>query len=286
MIGVPVSVPFGGIAGYALLQRRMDDNLALVARSPQVTRDLQYFRENISKANSPEALMGDFRLASVVLTAYGLGSEVGKKAFIERIMADGTDNPDSLANRLRDPRFQALAKGVGFGNIGGSRTLFNAFRSEIEEGYLRQTLEEAVGASDNNLRLALNFERRIGSIASGGAVENAGWFQIMGELPLRRVVEGAFGLPASFGLIDLDQQRQVLTQRSQALFGSSGSPAALAKPENTEKLIRQFLALSQAGGSTAVGGSLPASGALTLLSAIAANGNGGISAASLLLARV
>lgn len=286
MISVPVSVPFGGIAGYALLQRRMDDNLALVARSPQVTRDLQYFRENISKADSPEALMGDFRLASVVLTAYGLGSEVGKKAFIERIMAYGTDNPDSLANRLRDPRFQALAKGVGFGNIGGSRMLFNAFRSEIEEGYLRQTLEEAVGASDNNLRLALNFERRIGSIANGGAVENAGWFRIMGELPLRRVVEGALGLPASFGLIDLDQQRQVLTKRSQALFGGSGSPAALAKPENTEKLIRQFLALSQAGGSTAVGGSLPASGALTLLSAIAANGNGGISAASLLLARV
>ena len=286
MIGVPVSVPFGGVAGYALLQRRMDDNLALVARSPQVTRDLDYFRENIRNADSPEALMSDYRLARVVLTAYGLGSEIGKKAFVERIMAEGTDDPASFANRLRDPRYQALARGVGFGNIGGSRTLFNTFREEIEQGFLRQTLEEAVGANDADLRLALNFQRRIGAIANGSAVESAGWFQIMGELPLRRVVEGAFGLPASFGLIDLDRQRQVLTQRTQALFGGNGSPAAFAEPDNAEKLVRRFLALSQASGGSSATGTLPASGALTLLSGIAANGNGGVSAASLLLARL
>ena len=79
------------IAGYALLQRRMDDNLALVARSPQVTRDLQYFREHIREADSPEALMGDYRLARVVLTAYGMGGEIGKKALLEKVMAKVRD---------------------------------------------------------------------------------------------------------------------------------------------------------------------------------------------------
>ncbi len=286
MIGVPVSVPFGGVAGYALLQRRMDDNLALVARSPQVMRELQYFRDHIRDADTPEGLMGDYRLARVVLTAYGLGSEVGKKAFVERIIAEGTDDPSSFANRLRDPRFQALAKGVGFGNVGGSRTLFTKFQAEIEQGFLRQTLEEAVGASNESLRLALNFDRRIGAIANGPAVENAGWFQIMGELPLRRVVEGAFGLPASFGLSDLDQQRGVLSRRTQALFGGSGSPGAFAKPENSETLIRRFLALSQASGAAAGSAAQAASGALTLLSNISAGGNGGVSAASLLLAQL
>lgn len=286
MIGIPVSVPFGGVAGYALLKRRMDDNLALVARAPMVTRELQYFRDHIRSADTPEALMNDYRLARVVLTAYGLGSEIGKKAFVERIMAEGTDDPSSFANRLRDPRFQALAKGVGFGNIGGSRTLFTKFQDEIEQGFLRQTLEEAVGANDESLRLALNFDRRIGAIANGAAVENAGWFQIMGELPLRRVVEGAFGLPVSFGLTDLDQQRSVLTRRTQALFGGNGSPAAFTKPENTETLIRRFLALSQASG--AVSGTAPqaTSGALAVLSNLAAGSTGGVSAASLLLARL
>jgi hypothetical protein len=286
MIGIPISVPFGGVAGYALLQRRMDDNLAQVARAPQVTRKLQYFRDNIRNADSPEALMGDYRLAKMVLTAYGLGEEIGKKAFVEKVMEQGTDDPNSFANRLRDHRFQAMAKGVGFGNIGGSRTLFNKFKDEIEQGYLQQTLEEAVGASDDGLRLAINFQRRIGSIASGGAVENAGWFQIMGELPLRRVVEGAFGLPTSFGLIDLDQQRAVLTKRTKELFGGTGSPAALANPENADKMIRRFLAISQATGGSGATSTLPPSGALTLLSSIAGGGNGGIFAASLLLARI
>lgn len=286
MIGAAIPVPFGGVAGYGLLQRRMDDNLALVARSPQAVRDLQYFRDNIRNADSPEALMGDYRLAKVVLTAYGLGSEIGKKAFVERVMADGTDNPNSFANRLRDPRFQALAKGVGFGNIGGSRTLFNAFKAEIEQGYLRQSLEEAVGASDSDLRLALNFERRIGVIASGGSVENAGWFQIMGERPLRALVEGAYGLPSSFALLDLDRQKEVLTERTQALFGGSGSPAVFADPDNTETLIRRFLAISAATGGASSVGTTPSSPALTLLTGIAGNGATGISAASLLLARV
>ena len=284
MIGVPISVPFGGVAGFSLLQKRMDDNLKLIGQAPQVTRELDYFRQHIRDAATPEALLRDYRLTKVVLTAYGLQDEIGKTAFLKRILSDGTDDPNSFANRLREPRFQAFAKGLGYGNIGGKRTLLTKFQNEVEAGYLRQTLEEAVGASDNNLRLALNFRRRIETIAAGPSVENAGWFQIMGELPLRRVVEGAFGLPSSFALLDIDRQRDLLADRSRALFGGTGSPAAFAKPENADKLLRRFLALAPSadGGGAAVSGS----GALTLLSAIAGGGGAsGISAASLLLAR-
>ena len=280
-----VSVPFGGVQGFSFLQRRMEDNLNLIATSPQVMRDLQYFRDNISKATSPEALLKDYRLTKVVLTAYGLQSEIGKTALLQRIIEQGTDDPASFANRLRNPQFQALAKGVGFGNIGGSRIVLTKFKSEIEAAFLRQTLEEAVGASDNTLRLALNFERRIGGVASGGAVENAGWFQVMGELPMRRVVEGAYGLPDSFALLDIDRQRDILRERTRTLFGGTGSPAAFADPDNTETLIRRFLALSQSSGGTAVDAGA-AGGALALLTNIANGGTGQVSAASLLLAQI
>ena len=276
------------MAGFSVLQNRMDDNLSRVASAPQVTRELDYFRENIRHADTPEALLKDYRLTKVVLTAYGLQDEIGKTAFLERIIAEGTDDPNSFANRLREPRFQALAKGLGYGNIGGRRALLTNFQNEIEAGFVRQTLEEAVGATDNNLRLALNFQRRIETIASGPSVENAGWFQIMGERPLRSVVEGAFGLPNSFALLDIDRQRTILTDRTRNLFGGSGSPAAFSKPENAEKLVRRFLALSSSSGGGA--GPQAASGALALLSSITGRGAssaaGGISASSLLLSRV
>jgi hypothetical protein len=285
MIGVPISVPFGGVAGFTLLQKRMDDNLNLIAGAPQVTRELDYFQEHIRDAATPEALLKDYRLTKVVLTAYGLQDEIGKTAFLKRILSEGTDDPNSFVNRLREPRFQALAKGLGYGNIGGKRTLLSKFQNEIETGFLRQTLEEAVGTSDANLRLALNFQRRIETIATGPSVENAGWFQIMGELPLRRVVEGAFGLPNSFALLDIDRQRETLADRSRALFGGTGSPAAFAKSENADKLLRRFLALAPSGGNSG-GAAASGSGALALLSAIAGGGAGnGVSAASLLLAR-
>ena len=66
------------------------------------------------------------------------------------------------------------------------------------------------------------------------------WLQLLGSPPLRSVVEGSLNLPAEFGLIDLDQQVEELTNRAESLFGIS-SPRELLQDGNIEKMIDRFL---------------------------------------------
>ena len=69
------------------------------------------------------------------------------------------------------------------------------------------------------MRLAMNFRREIADARRQGE-EAASWFAILGSKPLRQVFEKAFGLPSAFGQIDIDQQRDVLRDKTDALFGT------------------------------------------------------------------
>ena len=74
------------------------------------------------------------------------------------------------------------------------------------------------------------------------------------------MVETALGLPASFARLDLDQQLTGFRAAAERVFGSS-EVAGFADPAAQEKLVRLFLARSQAQAATTSSGQL----ALTLL---------------------
>jgi hypothetical protein len=72
----------------------------------------------------------------------------------------------------------------------------------------------------------------------------------MGNPPLRQVFETAFGLPSSFGTIDIDKQLEVFQEKSESYFGAS-TVDQFADPERMEELTRLFLARSQIAQGTA-----------------------------------
>jgi hypothetical protein len=78
------------------------------------------------------------------------------------------------------------------------------------------------------------------------------------------VIEGAFSLPAGFGQIDIDRQRDELEVRSDQFFGTE-SPAAFSSDENIDELLRRFLASAQLRGG--ISPSAPGATALALLQA-------------------
>jgi hypothetical protein len=59
------------------------------------------------------------------------------------------------------------------------------------------------------MRLALYFDKRIQEIASTPTADTNGWFNVIGETPLATVFQTAFGLPSSFGNLNIDAQRDV-----------------------------------------------------------------------------
>lgn len=234
------SVPIGGYAGYKLFGRTLERQFAAFVKAPEVARELAYFRANIDKATSAGALVGDRRLLSVVLGAFGLDSEIAKRAIVRRVLEEPAHSRESFANRLGDPRWRAFARAVGFAN-GVPPLATRAAQERIAAQFAERAFERAVGEVDGDMRLALNFRREIRAIAESPAAGQSGWHQVLAQQPLRRVVEAAFGLPQALARLDVDRQRAILEEKSRALFGES-SPAAFRDSVNVETMLRRFFA--------------------------------------------
>ena len=130
----------------------------------------------------------------------------------------------------------------------------------------------AVGDADNNMRLAMNFRREMAELSKQGE-EGASWFVVLGSKPLRQVFEKAFGLPAQFGQIDIDRQRETMRDKASALFGVDNL-TAFKDPAAVEKTINRFLARAQIEeGSRSFS---PAAAALTLLQSSSSSGSYGL----------
>lgn len=233
-------IPVVGYAGWAFLTRTMPAQQKAMQASPVIRRDEEYFRDRITKIGSGRELVADRRLLRIALESFGLEGDVGARAFIGKILDEGTADPKALANRLADKRYRSLAEAFDFSDPAAPATRREGFADEILSLHHRRRFEAAVGETDNNLRLALNAERELSTLAGSPGSDNAKWFTIMGNPPLREVVEGALGLPKSFGRINLDQQLRTLKQKAQRGFGAA-TVEQFADPAKMNKLVRDFL---------------------------------------------
>lgn len=256
------ALPQGGYAGWRLLQRTAPQQQAAFDRQAAIEREAAYFRDRLGKVTRPEQLVGDRRLLQVALTAFGLEGDINNRFFLRKVLEEGTLRPGALALKLSDTRYRAFASAFGF-DLTPPRTQVSDFADRILQDYRARGFEAAVGTVDGNLRLALNARREVARIAGAGGSDATQWFSIMGQRPLARVFETAFGLPPSFGTLDIDRQKAVLQSRAAAAFGDS-RVSQFSDPDRMEALIRRFLLRAQFDSVQPQ--SSPASGALSLLS--------------------
>ena len=266
------AIPLSGVAGWRFLERTSERQQAAFEKSATVKREIAYFEEKIGSVTSAADLLGDRRLLKVALTAFGLEDKIDQKAFIRKVLEEGTTDTDALAVRLSDPAWKSLSAAFGFGDAGGGKTGNAGFAATIVSAYKTRAFESAVGEADETLRLAMNFRREIATLAAEGE-KGASWYKILGSKPLREVFETAYGLPSSFVNVDIDRQRDILAAKTDAAFGSD-TLKAFSDPAVVEKMITRFLARSQmaAGASTASA----SSAALALLQGTASSGSSGL----------
>ncbi|HHS89085.1 MAG TPA: DUF1217 domain-containing protein [Rhodobacteraceae bacterium] len=256
-------LPFGGVAGWAFLQRTRERQLELVNATGPARRDADYFRENIGHIDTPEDLVADRRLLRVALGAFGLQDDIDNRFFIRKILEGGTLDPDSLANRLSDKRYFNLAKAFGFGDFDTPNTILSDFPDRILSEFRSQEFERGIGDQNPDMRLALGAERELKSILAKDTSDDGFWFFVMGTPPLRRVFEVALGLPQSLARLDVDQQLRVFRQKSEAVFGN-GEINQFSDKQKREELVRRFLVRADSNVSSS--GFSPAAAAVALLS--------------------
>ena len=233
-------LPMSGFAGWSFLKRTMARQQVAQLAVPAQQRDEAYFREKIGKVTTAEQLVSDKRLLRIALTAFGLEGDLNSTAFVRKVLEGGTLKEGSLANKLADKQYQKFSSAFGFGDYSVPRTKISTFPDEILPRFRAREFETAVGDQNNTYRLALNAEREVAAVAAGSSSENAKWYMILGNQPMREVLQTALGLPKSFASIDLDQQLSVLKSRARATFGAE-SVGQFKDPAKMEALIRRYI---------------------------------------------
>ncbi|WGF87601.1 DUF1217 domain-containing protein [Marinivivus vitaminiproducens] len=276
IVGFRALVPTGGLAGWRLLDRTLDSQLARAAASPAIARDVAYMEAHLPETTTAQDLVDDPRLLRIVATAFGLESEVPKKAFLRKVLESDLGDPSSFANRLTDRRYRTMAVALGLSGASGEpSTADPALLKQIGGDYVVTRFESDVGEQNEPLRLALHFRRTIGAIANAASADTSGWFAVMGQPPVREVLQTALGLPDGIGKLDIDRQKALYEAASRKLLGSP-SVRALADPAKVDAVITRFVAraglaeAAPAAGGVALllgGGSVGAAGIMSILAA-------------------
>ena len=215
------------IADYQRISKDMNRSLKITAKKPDVSRETQYYLTHIGKVTSIDDFLKDYRLYSYAMKAFGLSEMTYAKAFMRKVLTEGTDKTDSFANTLSDKRYQQFAETFNFVRYGVTTTIFDRTRQGTVDAYVRQTLEEDAGARNEGVRLALYFNRKAGDIKSA--------YGILADPALLKVVQTALAIPAATSAMDIDRQAQMIAARLNV--------ADLKDPSKLGKFLSRFASL-------------------------------------------
>ncbi|MCI4664446.1 MAG: DUF1217 domain-containing protein [Neomegalonema sp.] len=255
------SKAFNGVDANAAIWRNEIEQ-RLIDRNAS-DEDLQYLRDNwnIVSENLDLVLLPD--LMDVVLSAFDIPKGEASTEFFVSMVISNPAEPTSLVNLYDDDRWKEVVDLMGsFVGVGGN-TGNEDFQTELIERYEARSFEIAVGQQDQSMRLALNFERLISDYT-----EKDNWYLLLGDQPMRSVLDAAFGMPAGFVNLDIEDQNEAYGQRAQQLFGGD-TPSVFADPDNITTLLRRYMVAQDAAASPSA--STPGYGALSLMSAAASN---------------
>jgi hypothetical protein len=235
----------------------------MTAAEPAVKTATAYYEANIGKVASIQDFVGNYRLLSYALDAYGLGDQINAKALITKVLEGGVSNPNSLANTLSDSSWKAFAAAFDFVGRGAPSVSSTSAVKTTTADYVEQQLESDQGAQDVGVQLALYFQRVAPTISNE--------YGILADPNLLEVAQTIFGLSPATSATNIDAQAKALSQ----LMPISD----LQDPTKLQQLTERFTATYDLTYG-------PGSGATTFLTVSSDNSGSSQSGASAVLADV
>ena len=237
-------------ANYRIVSENLPRSLDRVADKPDVSRQTEHYLKNIGNVKSVDDFMSDDRLYRYAMKAFGLEDMTYAKAFMRKVLEEGTDKKDSFANNLADRRYREFAEAFNFQRHGAATTAFGRTQQGTVDKFYRQTLEEDAGAEDEGVRLALYFARKAPNVES--------IFGLLADPALLKVTQTMLGISEATGALDIDKQA--------AMFEKRIKVEDLKDPEKLQKLITRFTSMweMQKGQSAVSGASILIGGPMAL----------------------
>src|SRR6478609_6870193 len=100
---------------YNIVSGNMKQSLDRVASQATVKRDAEYYKENINKVKDVDDFLGNYKLYSYAMKAYGLEDMTYAKAFMKKVLESDLTDANSFANKLSDSRYKEFASAFNFG---------------------------------------------------------------------------------------------------------------------------------------------------------------------------
>ncbi|MBP0616431.1 DUF1217 domain-containing protein [Jiella mangrovi] len=100
---------------YQLYTRDQSRVLDRIASDSMNQRLATYYSENIGTVETIDEFMGDYRLYSYAMTAYGLEDQIDSRALIRKVLESDLSDSSSFANQLSDERYRDFAAAFSFG---------------------------------------------------------------------------------------------------------------------------------------------------------------------------
>ncbi|MFM7344988.1 MAG: DUF1217 domain-containing protein [Tagaea sp.] len=193
------------VVAWKQLEKTGEQQRARWEKQPSVQREVEFAQNFASKVKTVDEMLNNRRFMTFVLSAFGLESEVDKKGLLRKVLTSDMGDPNSYANRMRDPRFQELAqrldlKGSGLDNIKNEATL-----KSIELRYKKNEFEKAQGEASPGLREAIYFKENASRMKS--------IWDVLGDRTMREVVSKAFDIPREVAIQSVESQGTVFGRK-------------------------------------------------------------------------
>lgn len=234
---VQPAIPMSGLAGWSFLQSTYNRQLETFSDSASVKNDRAYMTEKLSKPVSLDDFMSDRRLLRVTMTAFDLGGEEWKGGFIRKVLEEAATPDSTFLERLNNPAYTKFAQTFAFED--GTLSLDADKIEQLGANFETAAFRIAVGDVDENMRLSLNYQQKIVDIAGTGSSNDAIAYRILGNPPVKAVLETALNLPSDLSKQPIEKQAEILRDKLRSSFGISDL-SQLTDPDNVNAVIRRF----------------------------------------------
>jgi hypothetical protein len=224
-----------GFDAWAALDADLADAGRRFAASLRRDPDAAHVRREIGGVSTAAELVADETLRRVALEAYGLGDSRASDAFLTQVLESDPLDAESFAATQDDPRWLELAKGFGFGAASGPQTGRFGFADRLIDRARMHGLEEAAGAEDDTVRVALVADRALESFAAQGA----SWERALGHPTVAHAFATALGLSREIAEMTPEERAAAVSEAAAERWGA-GSLGDFADEETRRELARDL----------------------------------------------
>ncbi|THV23197.1 DUF1217 domain-containing protein [Peteryoungia ipomoeae] len=231
---------------YVINEIRFLEGDERTAAKDKATAEAAKYQEKIQSIDSVAALLKDREILDVVIKGFGLDAEAATDDFLKQIFTSDLADPKSFVFEQKDNRWAEMVASFNFDSegklarAGGTGIQQRGEVMETVNKYLRQTLEETEGESNQAVRLALYFQRAAPNITDA--------YGMIADDALMEVFRVTFGYSSDFSSMDVDMQAKVIKDKLNL--------ADLQDPKKLERLLQRFTAMYDIENTSYAGSAL------------------------------